>query len=231
MKRKRLEFSSNKKQFLSSHHINLNLPPVLWGIIQKYVGALTSKITNPLWVIQLKAQTQKIEWLFKTIEFDLSPLKQKNIHPTIQNIITYFKNISQLTCTFKMTNSNLAHLSPLTQLLALDLSNCRKTTNEGLIHLSHFTRLQSLNLSRCIQFTFAGLAHLSQLTQLKTLNLSMCHNLTNVDLFQLSKLTQLQTLNLSYCYKITDAGLAQFISLTQLQSLSLCFCVRISDVG
>ena len=101
-----------------------------------------------------------------------------------------------------MTDANVAHLSALTSLEDLDLSETR-VTDAGLEHLSTLTSLRILNLSGTL-VTDAGLEYLSTLTSIQDLNLSGTL-VTDAGLEHLSALTSLNWLDLRET-QVTDAA-------------------------
>ena len=70
---------------------------------------------------------------------------------------------------FNITDAGLASLSPVTELMTLNLSFCR-IMDAGLASLAALTGLTTLDVSCCYIITDAGLASLSPLTGLATLN-------------------------------------------------------------
>ncbi|MEC7839151.1 MAG: hypothetical protein VX777_03830, partial [Chlamydiota bacterium] len=130
-----------------------------------------------------------------------------------------------------ITDAGLVHISKLTSLNSLDLSDCQQITDAGLEHLSKLTSLKSLDLLFCTVITGAGLEHLSKLLSLKSLGLSLNGSITEAGLAHLSKLTSLELLVLSNSEEITDAGLAHLSKLPLLESLNLSNCRKITDKG
>ncbi|MCL1890309.1 MAG: FHIPEP family type III secretion protein, partial [Desulfovibrionaceae bacterium] len=130
-----------------------------------------------------------------------------------------------------ITDTGLAHLSGMTHLRKLDLSDSTAITDAGLTHLSGLTRLRKLDLSGATEITDAGLARLSGLTRLRKLDLSGATGITDAGLAHLSGLTRLRKLDLSGATGITDAGLAHLSGLTHLRELDLSGAKRITDAG
>jgi hypothetical protein len=114
-------------------------------------------------------------------------------------------------------------LASLTQLISLNLSNCKSLVDVSA--LGSLTQLTSLDLSDCT--SLVDVSALSSLTQLTSLDLSDCTSL--VDVSALSSLTQLTSLDLSECGSLSDVSALG--SLTQLTSLDLSGCGSLSDVS
>jgi len=99
----------------------------------------------------------------------------------------------------KIKGDALKHLSPLTSLQSLDISECWQLESDALKHLSPLTSLQSLNIFYCDQLEPDALKHLSPLTSLQSLDISCCRQLERDALKHLSPLTELLSLNINWC--------------------------------
>jgi F-box/leucine-rich repeat protein 2/20 len=85
---------------------------------------------------------------FLTEKINLSD-RQKVAGPSLQRIIAECPNVRELDSSHShtLTNWSLGQIASLRHLKLLDVSFCDKLTNEGLKHLSSMTSLTSLNLS------------------------------------------------------------------------------------
>jgi hypothetical protein len=148
------------------------------------------------------------------------------------------------------------HLSALTGLEALDLSNCTRAVTDAVLAsvLPALSRLRELNLSQCKEVSTEGLRHLPQqsLTALdlvfckklrpdaldfmppglRHLNLAYCFFLKNKGGAALAFPPALRRLNLTGCELLTDGALRDMAAaVPRLRHLNLAECYRISDVG
>jgi F-box and leucine-rich repeat protein 14 len=75
-----------------------------------------------------------------------------------------------------------------------------------LLHLTGITCLQHIDLSQCRSVTDTSVAYLSGLTALQHLDLSECDYVTDSGVANLSGLTALQHLELTRRWRVTDNG-------------------------
>lgn len=125
----------------------------------------------------------------------------------------------------QITNDGLVYLQGLTNLRYLVLNE--EITDAGLVHLANLKRLEWLCLAQT-KLTGDGLKHLQGLRSLKDLNL-INTPLTDSGLVHLRGHTQLNGLNLGHT-RVTDAGFENLKGLNQLRCLTL-FGVRVTDQG
>ncbi len=102
----------------------------------------------------------------------------------------------------------IAEIEGLSEIVSLNLSECRNVTNEGIRFLKSLPHLIELNLSSC-SLTDSGLAELKPLNHLLHLNLSFCNRITNLGLQKLRDLRRLEYLDLQGCVKINHGGLVK----------------------
>ncbi len=74
----------------------------------------------------------------------------------------------------------------------LERIRCNVFLDKDFQHLSKLTKLRQLNLSECWNITNEGLKELTKLTGLHLLDLFFCHKITNEGLKELSKLKRLR---------------------------------------
>ena len=117
-----------------------------------------------------------------------------------------------------ITDSDLANLKDLSDVTALDLSDCAKVTGLGLEHLWSWVHLQSLDLQGTA-INDAGLQQLAFLSSLRLLNLTRCGKMTDAGLGCLRYLPRLAELHLEDT-NITDAGVRSIVSMKNLRRLS-----------
>lgn len=155
-----------------------------------------------------------------------------------------------------LTETGMYHLSALTGLEVLDLSNCTRAVTDAVLAsvLPALSRLRELNLSQCKEVSAEGLRHLPQrsLTALdlvfckklrpaaldfmppglRHLNLAYCFFLKNKGGAALAFPPALRRLNLTGCELLTDGALRDVAAaVPRLRHLNLAECYRISDVG
>jgi len=127
-----------------------------------------------------------------------------------------------------VTDTGLAHLFALSDVVNLSLRGCARITDLGLAHVKRLSTLAELNLCGCDQVTDAGLAHLAALPGLTSLVLKDCWQITDQGLAYLTVLDRLTSLNIRGCSHITNAGLRHLGSLTYLARVSL---PRVRGIG
>jgi Leucine-rich repeat (LRR) protein len=118
----------------------------------------------------------------------------------------------------QVTSSGLTHLSGMSNLVELDLSENIGIDDDGLAHLANCQQLIKLNLWR-VPITDDGVKHLAGLTNLQWLNLDNTH-LTDSGLPSLNGMTKLKFLHLGSTM-VTNAGLRHLTSLTSLEDLKV----------
>lgn len=117
-----------------------------------------------------------------------------------------------------LEDSDLKHLSELTNLKELDLSFAKKLTGDGLSHISRLNSLESLNL-KCCGMVGDGLGNLSELTELKSLCLR-CVWIRGDSLKHLRQMDSLERLNLDSCM-VGDKEIKSLPSLNSLKRLHM----------
>ena len=128
----------------------------------------------------------------------------------------------------KITDADLAYLSPLKGLRQLNLYSQSNITDAGLAHLAGLTNLEELCLFRT-SVTDAGLKHLAGLKALRKLILSGT-GVRGPGLVHLQGLNSLQKLELRDL-PLTDAGVVPFLKgPASLQILEL-FHTRVTPAG
>ena len=119
-----------------------------------------------------------------------------------------------------------AHLTALSNLQYLDLSNTQPTYMSDLKSLSCLQQLSELRLRRTATFDANAVDTLRALTSLRRLDATHC-GLANPQLFQLSCATQLQGLILKR-NAFDNRALHLLAGLTQLTQLDMSYCPRIN---
>lgn len=127
----------------------------------------------------------------------------------------------------KVTDEGLAHLSGLTSLKKLNLSNTG-VTDDGMPHLGQLTNLEQLVLTGT-GISDAGLEHLANLRRLRYLDLSSTR-VTDAGLPGLEVLPNLHTLDI-HSTAVTDAGLEHVKQMKGLAVLDITDCPGISDAA
>jgi Leucine-rich repeat (LRR) protein len=120
--------------------------------------------------------------------------------------------------TTDFSDATLKGLKESTDLLVLDLSNCKLVTDRGMPELAAFSKLEQLDLS-LTRVTDQSGAVLAKLTQLKKLNLYGLP-VTDALVSQLSGLTQLEEINLAKT-KVGDGALAPLSGIKTLRRISV----------
>ena len=110
-------------------------------------------------------------------------------------------------------------LSNLTNLIDLDISDCRRITDASLKHFTGQHNLKALYLANT-KITDKGLVHLSLLLNLSKLDLSDT-NITDNGLVFVSNLVNLRDLYLNGCKYISGTGLSNFSNDCKLSNLSI----------
>lgn len=180
------------------------------------IGKLTNLkalLLDHLWVgenLLDLAPLQNLEELYlaKTLIDDtsLAALKQ---HPRLKKL-----RISQT----QITDAGLEHLTALTHLTDLDLSENSVISDVGMSHLSKITTLTKLNLWR-VALSDSGIQQLAGLVKMHWLNLDNT-SLSDDGLVHLEGMKDIQFLHLGST-TITDAGLPQLAGLTTLKDLKV----------
>ena len=120
-------------------------------------------------------------------------------------------------------DEDLLMLRGLTDLVSLDLSQCRRTQTTGITGLEELElvpNLTSLDLSECDGIMDVDLEELGHISALASLNLSRT-NITDEGLKHLKHMTNITSLDLSDCCDISDEGLKHLKHMTNITSLSL----------
>ena len=108
----------------------------------------------------------------------------------------------------QITARGLASLARLGQITKLNLGvypGNTKITDAGLVHISELTQLHELHLTD-MPVTDAGLKQLEQLEKLKQLWLDGCMKISDAGLTSVATLEELEWVNLNDCPDITAAG-------------------------
>lgn len=116
----------------------------------------------------------------------------------------------------ELTDNGLPHLAGLTELIELDLSNCRGIADAGLRHLSNCRQLQYLYLDNT-RIADQSLPWIASNRQLQALNLSET-NVTDQGIAALAGMPELESLALNHT-AITNRSLAVLRTLPKLDSL------------
>nr|WP_232086090.1 hypothetical protein [Candidatus Protochlamydia amoebophila] len=232
-------YKSEKFELFNSSEVSLVELKELLNFAQQYhLNALKNYLEYTV-VSTLLNQAPDLTKFEKIINYFANDIEElnfsRNAYLTDAHLLV-LKNCKNLKALYlegckNLTDTGLAHLSPLVALQHLSLFDCENLTDAGLAYLSPLENLQHLNLSHSKHFTNAGLAHLSPLAALQHLNLFGCENLTGDGLTHLSSLVALQHLGLNFCRNLTDAGLAHLAPLVTLQHLDLNFCDNLTDTG
>lgn len=152
-----------------------------------------------------KAAWSKIDVRFTFQEFNLCL-------PRSVREVVFPKNIS---------DADLVHLAPCTNLRTLDLSCCEKITDAGISQLVNVTTLKLMGLP----ITHAGL---SNLVNLRELNLVCCRLVDNSNIRFIAELP-LTSLSFGNC-GVDDGGLPYLASMQQLKHFSMC-TVDVTNAG
>jgi Leucine-rich repeat (LRR) protein len=118
----------------------------------------------------------------------------------------------------ELTSNGLQHLAGLTEMIELDLSNCRGIDDAGLAHLSKCRKLQYLYLDNT-RIADKGLPWIASNRQLRALDLSET-KVTDQGIAALAGLPELESLSLNRT-AITTRSLAVLRTLPKLDSLYL----------
>jgi serine/threonine protein kinase/Leucine-rich repeat (LRR) protein len=118
--------------------------------------------------------------------------------------------------TTDVTDATLKALRDSSDLIVLDMSNCRLITDLGVTQLSTLSKLEQLDLS-LTRITDASASTVGKLKRLRHLNLSRT-SVTDAFTGPLTALDQLEVINLAGT-KITDAGLTQLGSIASLRKI------------
>lgn len=138
-----------------------------------------------------------------------------------------FKNVTSLTLKDRwrgcyVNDKAISHVSSLTNLTSLDLSDCRLLRPSTLSQLRSLTKLTDLNLESCFSMvddTFATV--LAPLTGLTSLGLARCYDMTDRGVLGLTvSFPSLTSLDLSNNF-LTDEGIRFLASFTGLTKLKL----------
>lgn len=123
-------------------------------------------------------------------------------------------------------NEDLRHLRAFPQLGKLLVDGTR-ISDDGLAHLTVLTNLRELTLSQRSQITDAGMAHLAKMSRLQSLGLDWCR-LTDEGVRQIKGLSDLRSLRVvsaiphtSALSRITDKSCESIKDLSRLESLTI----------
>ena len=130
----------------------------------------------------------------------------------------------------------------MTKLKKLSIVCCYSLSGKGLEHLTKLSCLTELNVSDSNVLSTAGVTHLAQMIQLTALSAGglmleeLCddyHEMNDEVLCHMSNMTHMTRLDLSGNMYISDKGLSHIAQMTKLTSLSLAYCSRrlITDRG
>lgn len=148
--------------------------------------------------------------------------------------LEYIKNMTQLKALDLSNCANIANYKPLQEMTSLshvDLSN-NPITDDDLEVLSHLSFLISLNLQGCHQLNGFGLSHAENCSILQYLNLSDCGQFTGAFLQHLkSCTTRLSHINLARCKLIGDNNLQHLANCLNLLTLNLSGCPYLDGRG
>lgn len=108
----------------------------------------------------------------------------------------------------------------LTKLVKLDLTWLKKITADSFTHITKLTNLTLLDISNCSMLSEHALSALVPLNQrLAHLDLSFYHNLTDEGLLHIAKMTNLTRMVMTE-QTFTDAGLGRLSALINLRDLT-----------
>ncbi len=116
----------------------------------------------------------------------------------------------------EVTDADLTHLTEMTKIKTLNLSQTR-VTDEGLSNLEGLTGLKYLHLFGT-DIADAGLKHLGRLSKIELLCLDDSR-ITDAGLAHLKNMTELRTLHIQSKASITDAGLDLLTGFAKLREL------------
>lgn len=151
----------------------------------------------------------------------------------------------------------IASNATVSQLLVLDLQNCKEITNQTLEVISrNFINLYSLSISGSTRVNDTGIEILSEgLKKLKRLDISWCSHLTDISLEYiacelrdclceivldrnqlvsdiginyLTSMSNISLVHLRWCIRVTDAGLRALLRKKTIRNLSIAGCNRIT---
>ena len=115
-------------------------------------------------------------------------------------------------------------------IVAVDLSFCRKITNAAMASLATCRGLEFAFLDYCERLTDAGVALLATCPELKFVEIGLCDEITDAAVALLATCPKLQTLDISLCDKITNAAMASLERHPTFQSGSFgCNSNTVSD--
>ncbi len=128
---------------------------------------------------------------------------------------------------WQLTSSALQHLSPLENILRLDLSGCRNIINplySGIPGLSSMSRMTTLYLSNCERLGAHSLASLVSLHSLQVLDISGCSHIPPSDVKYLWGLKKLKRVNASHCSWSGCSALRYVAPIESIEELILSAC-------
>ncbi len=148
-----------------------------------------------------------------------------------------------------LKEGGMHHLTPLTQLTRLNVSECRTDVINLLIltqltdlnisgncvwdfhiyRLTPFLHLTHLNIGNCGQITNTSIKYLAQMTQIRNLDINSCEQVNDDGMCYLAKMVQLKKLNVRKCYYITDVGIKPLKVLTHLTNLNVSYCDQLTN--
>ncbi len=150
----------------------------------------------------------------------LSLQRADNLGDEALKAIGTMTNLTQLRIeSDRITDTGLKHLSRLTGLTGLFLSDARNVHGSGLKDLSALTKLQALSLSNS-GLDDAGLAEVARFANLQDLNLSQTW-ISPKGLAPLAGLANLKQLDLRSCRRIDDSAIGELAKSKHLRSLNL----------
>jgi hypothetical protein len=108
----------------------------------------------------------------------------------------------------------------LTNLVTLDLTWLKKITPDSFMHITNLTNLTLLDISNCSMLPDSALSALLPLNRLAHLDMSFYNNLTDDAMVHVAKLTNLTRIVVTE-KTLTDTGLARFTSLVKMKDLDI----------
>jgi Leucine-rich repeat (LRR) protein len=160
---------------------------------------------------------------------DLRPLKYLNLamnrHPQMDRHLTNIADLTEIEELYlggpTMTDQALVHLTKMTQLKKLHLSQSN-VTGSGLPNLVGLTQMEELDMENS-QIGDTGLVHIGKMPNLRKLNISsnpLTGKVTDAGLAHLKDLKLLEDIVLPWG-GLTDAGLSNLAALTAMKKMEV----------